>query len=240
MYTKNENLSISKNEMAYITIFQQEFVENLSIFLLNSFSYFDIMIIEPCEFVHKVIFIVIKVETDSVRMEQEDSIMGCNGCGADRMSKELDNIIAKHKEMKGALIPVLHEAQGLYGYLPMKVQKQVAEGLGIALADVYGVVTFYTQFSLYPKGKYKVSVCLGTACYVKGAGKIMDKVMSILKIKNGECTSDMNFSLDACRCIGACGLAPVITINDDVYGRLTAEEVPAILEKYIKMASEVA
>lgn len=104
--------------------------------------------------------------------------MGCSCCGTDKMAQELDKIIAKHKDTRGALIPVLHEAQELYGYLPMSVQKQVAEGLGIALADVYGVVTFYTQFSLNPKGKYKVSVCLGTACYVKGSGPIFDKIVS--------------------------------------------------------------
>lgn len=166
--------------------------------------------------------------------------MGCSCCGTDPMAQKLDQIIEKHKDTRGGLIPVLHEAQELYGYLPMAVQKQIAEGLGVSLADVYGVVTFYTQFSLNPKGKYKVSVCLGTACYVKGAGPIYDKVSSILKIKNGECTPDMVFSLDACRCIGACGLAPVIMINEDVYGRLTPDEIPAILEKYKKMEVGVA
>lgn len=166
--------------------------------------------------------------------------MGCSCCGSDPMAQKLDQIIAKYKDTRGGLIPVLHEAQELYGYLPMTVQKQIAEGLGVALADVYGVVTFYTQFSLNPKGKYKVSVCLGTACYVKGAGPIFDKISSILKIKNGECTEDMLFSLDACRCIGACGLAPVIMINEDVYGRLTPDEIPAILEKYQKREAGVA
>lgn len=166
--------------------------------------------------------------------------MGCNCCATDPMAQKLDTIIARHKDTRGGLIPVLHEAQELYGYLPMAVQKQIAEGMGVALADVYGVVTFYTQFSLHPKGKYKVSVCLGTACYVKGAGPIYDKMVSLLKIKNGECTEDMLFSLDACRCIGACGLAPVIMINDDVYGRLTPDEIPAILEKYKKMEVGVA
>lgn len=166
--------------------------------------------------------------------------MSCAGCGTDQKEQELDLIIAKNKDIRGGLIPVLHEAQALYGYLPMSVQKRIADGLGIALADVYGVVTFYSQFTLNPKGKYKVSVCLGTACYVKGAGPIFDKIASILKIKNGECTSDMSFSLDACRCIGACGLAPVILVNDDVYGRLTVEEIPAIIEKYQKMEAGIA
>lgn len=166
--------------------------------------------------------------------------MGCACTSVDVKAQELDKIIAKHKNTRGALIPVLHEAQELYGYLPMSVQKHIACGLNVALADVYGVVTFYTQFSLTPKGKYKVSVCLGTACYVKGAGPIFDKIASMLKIKNGECSKDGLFSLDACRCIGACGLAPVIMINDDVYGRLVVEDVPAIIEKYIKMGAEVA
>lgn len=164
--------------------------------------------------------------------------MGCACTGADKQAQELDRIIAKYKDTKGALIPVLHEAQEVYGYLPLAVQKRIAEGLDVALADVYGVVTFYTQFSLNPKGTYKVSVCLGTACYVKGSGQIFDKISSILKIKNGECSKDGLFSLDACRCIGACGLAPVIMINDDVYGRLVVDDVPAIIEKYVRMGAE--
>ncbi len=158
--------------------------------------------------------------------------MSCGCCSTDNKAQELDKIIAKYKDTRGALIPALHEAQDLYGYLPMSVQKRIAEGLDISLAEVYGVVTFYTQFYLNPKGKYKVSVCLGTACYVKGAGAIYDKLTEILKIKSGECTSDGIFSLDACRCIGACGLAPVIMINEDVYGRLTADDIPAIITKY--------
>ena len=156
------------------------------------------------------------------------------GCrSVDTKLQELDKIILKHKNTRGALIPVLHEAQELYGYLPMSVQKKIADGLGVSLAEVYGVVTFYTRFSLNPKGKYKVSVCLGTACYVKGAGQILEKVIEILKIKNGECTKDGVFSLDVCRCIGACGLAPVIMINDDVYGRLTPDDIPAIIQSYL-------
>ncbi|HHW22214.1 MAG TPA: NADH-quinone oxidoreductase subunit NuoE [Clostridiaceae bacterium] len=163
--------------------------------------------------------------------------MSC-GCCVDNKAQELNKIIAKYKDTRGALIPVLHEAQDLYGYLPMSVQKKIAEGLNVSLADVYGVVTFYTQFSINPKGKYKINVCLGTACYVKGAGEIFEKLSEILKIKNGECTEDGLFSLDACRCVGACGLAPVIMINDDVYGRLTADDIPGIIQKYIDMESE--
>ena len=141
-------------------------------------------------------------------------------------------VIAEHKQDKGALMPVLQKAQDIYGYLPIEVQKMIADGLGIPLEEVYGVSTFYSQFALNPKGEYKVSVCLGTACYVKGSGDVFDKLQQTLGIKGGECTPDGKFSLEACRCIGACGLAPVITINDDVYGRLTPDDIPGILEKY--------
>jgi NADP-reducing hydrogenase subunit HndA len=155
----------------------------------------------------------------------------CCGC-IDEQEIKLQEIIEKYKDAKGALIPVLHEAQEVYGYLPLEVQKKISEGLGISLAEVYGVVTFYTQFSLKPKGKYKISVCLGTACYVKGSGQILDKMKEKLGIEVGDCTEDGKFSLDACRCIGACGLAPVLTINDEVYGRLTADDVEGILKNY--------
>jgi NADP-reducing hydrogenase subunit HndA len=161
--------------------------------------------------------------------------MSCGCCCVDTKAQKLDQIIAKYKDTYGSLIPVLHEAQELYGYLPMSVQKKIAEGLDVPLAEVYGVVTFYAQFSLYPKGKYKINVCLGTACYVKGSGLILDKIMEILKIKSGQCTEDGLFSLDACRCVGACGLAPVIMINDEVYGRLTPNDIPGILQKYFDM-----
>lgn len=153
-------------------------------------------------------------------------------CCKESKEQKLDEIIAKYKDTRGALIPVLHEAQEIYGYLPMGVQKRIAEGLNVSLADVYGVVTFYTQFSLEPKGKYKINVCMGTACYVKGSGDILNKLSDVLKIKNGQCTEDGLFSLDACRCIGACGLAPVIMINEDVYGRLTADDIPDIIKSY--------
>ena len=139
------------------------------------------------------------------------------------------------KGQPGALMPALQEAQSIYGYLPIEVQKMVADGLELRLEEVYGVATFYSQFSLNPKGKYKVSVCLGTACYVKGAGEIFSKMGELLGIEGGECTADGKFSLEACRCIGACGLAPVLTINEDVYGRLTMDDLPGIVEKYQKM-----
>ena len=152
--------------------------------------------------------------------------------GTPEQEQQLKQIIAAHKDEKGALMPVLQEAQELYGYLPIEVQTIVAEGLDIPLEEVYGVVTFYAQFSLYPKGQYKVSVCLGTACYVKGSGDIYERLQTVLGIAGGQCTSDGKFSLEACRCVGACGLAPVMTINEDVYGKITPDDVEQILAKY--------
>ncbi len=129
---------------------------------------------------------------------------------------------------------ILQEAQAIYGYLPIGVQKTIAEGLGISLSEVYGVVTFYSQFSLKPKGKHRISVCLGTACYVKGADKILAAVEKELGIKCGECTEDGLFSIDSCRCVGACGLAPVIMVGEEVYGKLTPEKVTAVIKDYKK------
>ncbi len=159
--------------------------------------------------------------------------MDCASCAEtqEKLAK-LHEIIETHKDVRGSLIPVLHEAQELYGYLPLEVQLEIANGLNIPLAEVYGVVSFYTRFSINPKGKYQVNVCLGTACYVKGAGKILDKFKEKLGLDVGECTEDRKFSLDACRCIGACGLAPVVTINEDVYGRLLPDQIDAIIDKY--------
>ena len=152
--------------------------------------------------------------------------------GTAEQEEQLMSVIAQYKDQDGALIPVLHKAQEIYGYLPIEVQTMIADGLSVPLAEVYGVVTFYTQFSLNPKGEYKVGVCLGTACYVKGSGDILEKFKELLKIDVDGCTSDGKFSLEATRCIGACGLAPVFTINEDVYGRITADDVPGILAKY--------
>ena len=152
--------------------------------------------------------------------------------GTAEQKEKLDVVIAQYKGQEGALIPVLHKAQEIYGYLPIEVQTMIADGLNVPLAEVYGVVTFYTQFSLNPKGEYKIGVCLGTACYVKGSGDILEKIKEILKLEVDGCTPDGKFSLEATRCIGACGLAPVFTINDDVYGRITADDVAGILAKY--------
>ena len=152
--------------------------------------------------------------------------------GTKEQEAKLLEVIAKHKDTKGALIPVLHQAQEIYGYLPEEVQAIISRELGVSMAEIYGVVTFYTQFSTQPKGKYKIGVCLGTACYVKGSGDILNKIKEILGINEGECTPDGKYSIDATRCIGACGLAPVITVNDDVYGKLTVDDVEGILAKY--------
>ncbi|MBQ2470376.1 MAG: NAD(P)H-dependent oxidoreductase subunit E, partial [Ruminococcus sp.] len=141
-------------------------------------------------------------------------------------------VIEKHRDDPGAVMPVLQEAQDIYGYLPLEVQQMIAEGLDVPVDEVYGVSTFYSQFALSPKGKYNISVCLGTACYVKGSGDILNKISEQLGIGAEECTADGQFSLTACRCIGACGLAPVITVNEDVYGRLTVDDVPYIINKY--------
>ena len=152
--------------------------------------------------------------------------------GTKEQEQQLMAVIAEHKDQDGAVIPVLHKAQEIYGYLPIEVQEMISEGLDVPLAEIYGIVTFYTQFSLNPKGKYHIGVCLGTACYVKGSGDILDKIKEILGIEVGECTPDGLFSIEATRCIGACGLAPVLTVNDDVYGRLVVDDVPGIIEKY--------
>ncbi len=152
----------------------------------------------------------------------------------DAQLKGINDIIDKYKDTKGALIPTLHEVQEFFGYLPIEVQKIISEGLGIPLAEIYGVVTFYAQFSTQPKGQYTVSVCLGTACYVKGSGKILEKFESILGISAGEVTEDGMFGIEACRCIGACGLAPVATVNGEVYGRLVQADVQGICDKYME------
>ena len=144
----------------------------------------------------------------------------------------LEAIIANYKDDKSNLITVMQEAQDVYGYLPIEVQTKIAEGMDIPLEKVFGVSTFYAQFSLSQKGAHHVAICLGTACYVKGSGKLMEEFEKQLGIKSGEITEDGQFSLDATRCIGACGLAPVLTVGDDVYGRLDETMVAGIIAKY--------
>ncbi|MBO5575849.1 MAG: NADH-quinone oxidoreductase subunit NuoE [Ruminococcus sp.] len=152
--------------------------------------------------------------------------------GTAEQEAALMQVIANHHDQPGGLMPVMQEAQGIYGYLPLEVQQMIADGLGISLSEVYGVATFYSQFSLTPKGKHQISVCLGTACYVKGSDKILEAVENQLGIKSGECTPDGLFSIDSCRCVGACGLAPVMTIGEEVYGKLVPDQVKKILDSY--------
>ena len=153
--------------------------------------------------------------------------------GTAEQEQQLKEIIENSKHDKSLLMAVMQQAQDIYGYLPIEVQTMIAEGMDVPLEKVYGVATFYAQFSLSPKGEYNISVCLGTACYVKGSGDIFDKLSEKLGIGADECTADGKFSLTACRCIGACGLAPVLTVNEEVDGRLTVDDVDDILAKYM-------
>ena len=145
---------------------------------------------------------------------------------------KLDAVIEANANVEGALMPILQEAQEIFGCLPIEVQRVIADKLEKPLAEVYGVVTFYSQFKLEPTGKYVISVCMGTACYVKNAQKLVDLISEDLSIGVGETSADGEFTLEATRCIGACGLAPILTVNEDVYGRLEESDIPNILAKY--------
>ena len=145
---------------------------------------------------------------------------------------KLSAVLGEYADVPGSLITILQKAQDIYGYLPIEVQTIISNETGIPMEKIYGVATFYAQFNLNPKGRHRISVCLGTACYVKGSGDIYNYLMEKLGIVGGECTPDGKFSLDACRCVGACGLAPVMMVNDDVYGRLTVDDIDDILAKY--------
>ena len=153
--------------------------------------------------------------------------------GTAEQEAELKKIIEQYKAVPGGTMPVMQQAQNIYGYLPEEVQIMIAEGLNVPLEEVYGISTFYSLYNLNPKGEYKINVCLGTACYVKGAQQILDKLELRLGCKNGSISADGKYSIDATRCVGACGLAPVVIINDDVYGRLTPDMVDDILAKYV-------
>lgn len=153
--------------------------------------------------------------------------------GTPEQEAQLKAVIAQYKDVPGGTMPVMQQAQEIYGYLPEEVQIMIADGLGIPLEEVYGTSTFYSLFTLNSKGKYKISVCLGTACYVKGSQQILDKIVERLGCPAGSISPDGKFSVDATRCVGACGLAPVMMVNDDVYGRLTPDMVDDILAKYV-------
>lgn len=146
--------------------------------------------------------------------------------------EKLHKVIDDHRDMQGPLMPILHEAQHIFGAIPKEVQKVISDKLNVPMAEIYGVVTFYSQFTLEPKGDYLIGVCLGTACYVRGAQQLIDKISELTGVSVGKTSPDGKFSLEATRCIGACGLAPVLTVNEDVYGRLTLEDIPGIVQKY--------
>ena len=149
--------------------------------------------------------------------------------------KRINEICNRYKDEKTPLMMILSDIQKEYGYIPLEVQELVSEKTGISVAEIYGVVTFYSFFSLQPKGKYVIGCCLGTACYVKGAQQVVDKFSDMLKIKPGETSEDGLFTLDALRCIGACGIAPSVSINGKVYPKMTVDAVPAVIEEYRKL-----
>ena len=156
-----------------------------------------------------------------------------NGCHCeDELYKKLDQVIDTYRGQPSGLIQVLHKAQQLFGYLPTEVQKKVAAGLNVSVNEVYGVATFYSFFSLKPKGRHQVSICQGTACYVRGSNNVMQRMEKELGITAGDTTPDGKFSIEVVRCLGACGLGPVMTIGEDVHARLKADKVPAVLDKY--------
>ena len=153
--------------------------------------------------------------------------------GTKEQEEKLLAVIKKYAGVKGAMMPILQEAQDIYGYLPYEVQKKISDETGVPVEEIYGIASFYAQFKLNPNGEVAVAVCLGTACYVKGSGDIIEECSRVLNVPIGSTSSDGKYSLEATRCIGACGLAPVLTINGEVYGRLTKDDIPGILAKYM-------
>ena len=158
--------------------------------------------------------------------------MSCNCCGNGKDEK-MQEILKKYTKDKSNLIQILNEVQEYYGYIPKSAQVEISEYLSLPMAEVYGVITFYSRFTLKPKGKYNIAVCLGTACFVKGSEKVLDRVKEKLGIDVGETTPDGKFSIEATRCIGACGLAPVFTVNDEVYGKATPEMIDKVIDEYM-------
>lgn len=146
--------------------------------------------------------------------------------------KKLDEIIESHKDQQGSLMPVLHETQELFGYIPEEAMKKISKELNIPMAEIYGVATFYSRFTLKPRGEHTIGVCLGTACYVKNAQLVFERLQKELNVKPGDTTEDGKFTLEATRCLGCCGLAPVMMIGEDVYGKLVPDDIPVILNKY--------
>lgn len=163
----------------------------------------------------------------------EENNTNCTNCAEERVKQEVQEILEQYTHNKENLITILNEVQVKYGYIPKIAQIEIANYLNIALAEVYGVITFYSRFTLVPKGKYNVSVCLGTACFVKGSREILERAKAKLGIEEGQTTKDGKFSLDTTRCVGACGLAPVFTINDEVYGKATVKKLDEVLDMYM-------
>ena len=162
----------------------------------------------------------------------QESNEKCKNCMEEKTVKELEKILSGYSNDKSNLIQILNEVQEKFGYVPTIVQEEIAKYLGIEVAEVYGVVTFYSRFTLKPKGKYAISVCMGTACFVKGGEQILDRVKQKLGMEEGQTTEDGKFSIDATRCIGACGLAPVFTVNEEVYGKATPQLVDKVIKEY--------
>ena len=167
-------------------------------------------------------------------MEEQEKIK----CNCDKVHEFMQEIEKTYKEEKDNLIPILEEIQEKFGYIPLEAQKEISEFLKIPMAEIYGVITFYSRFTLKPKGKYAISVCLGTACFVKGSQKIMDRLKDRLKIESGETTKDGLFSIDETRCVGACGLAPVFTVNGEVYGKATVQKLDQVLDELVAKESK--
>ena len=153
--------------------------------------------------------------------------------GTAEQEAKLLEVIAKYDGVQGKLMPILQEAQEIYGYLPIEVQKIIADKTGTPLEEIFGIASFYAQFKLNPDGQYAIAVCLGTACYVKGSGDIIEAFSQKLNVPVGSTSADGKYSIEATRCIGACGLAPVLTVNGEVYGRLTVDDVDSIIAKYV-------
>lgn len=152
-------------------------------------------------------------------------------CIENRIKQEVKEIMTPYKEEKDNLIPILNDIQEKYGYIPKVAQMEVSQYLKIPMAEIFGVITFYSRFTLEPKGKYNISVCLGTACFVKGSQAILDRLKERLKIEEGKTSEDGKFSIDTTRCVGACGIAPVFTVNDEVYGNATVKKLDEVLDK---------
>ncbi len=156
----------------------------------------------------------------------------CNRLGTDEQVQKLDTLLAKNKKMKGNIMPVLQKTQEIFGYIPKESVKMISDALEISESEIFGIITFYSQFSLTPKAKYNIDVCLGTACFVLGAQDVLDRILQKLGVRVGEMTKDGKWIVTSCRCLGCCGLAPAITINGEVYGKLEPEDVDKLLDSF--------